>query len=319
MTRTGIERPDLWAAFFEGWGSRYKAYIHCTSYHTCASNLVVGGNRIGVVQVPTVSTIYCTNLVSAMDKLLEVAVPQSSFAGDKFIFVSESTLPVKPFASVYATLTKDVSSDFCVAPSGAWPRGAGFYIVKHSQWVVLNREHAAVVNRNWPQILAHWNGGTWEVPFLDPTSGELQGTGRMHGTRVCTDEWAIFASIVGALHFTHMLNDPNIHPSPLNPVTTQPQGICHTFAFWDVDSGQSEHDAVVQALQADFPNTKLSCQKGTNANGHALPDCDSSHPMAIEQLSDRGAWIFRQSPFLFARKFESWVMTLDQYKRHVLI
>merc|ERR1719401_1716336 len=105
----------------------------------CAHTLSIGGNPMGLVQVPTVNTIYCTNLVSAMNKLLEVSLRESAQPGDKFIFVSESTLPVKPFAAVYAALTKDQASDFCVARADQWPMGSGFYIVKHSQWVVLSQ------------------------------------------------------------------------------------------------------------------------------------------------------------------------------------
>jgi hypothetical protein len=258
------------------------------------------------------------DLVSAMVQLLFFALPETTSQGDKFVFVSESTMPVKPFMSVYSSLTSHQKSDFCVSPSNQWPQGDGFYIVKHSQWVVLNNIHAQMAVNNWPQILHHWNGGYWSIPFLNMQTGTVEGVGKMHSTRVCTDEWAIFASIFGAMNFAGGFSDPNTNPSSLKAHSPGPQGVCRTFAFWDADSSDAEHIRVADALSRNYPNTQMSCVT-PGATPSNLPDCDSTHPVAVTQMSDEGARIFRESSFLFARKFESWVLTEQQFRTHILV
>lgn len=252
-----------------GWRGKYRAYMHCTDQATCRSKLAFGPNKMGIVQVATVPTVYCKDLVSAMHALVVGALTSPSgrtpARDDKFIFVSESTLPVKPFPYVYAALTRNSVSDFCVVPSHRWPRGDSFYIVKHSQWVVISREHAEVVVNNWPQIRSHSSTEFWTVPFLNSQTGAVMGVGQLHASHICTDEWAIFASIFGAMRSTEMLNDAQLNPHPLNPHTAQPQGVCHTFAFWDENGGMPAHDLLVNQLRMD-PDSKLSCAAGTQAS-----------------------------------------------------
>lgn len=321
LTRAGLERLDLWEAFFLGWRGKYRAYMHCTDHVTCRSQLAFGSNKIGIMQVATVPTIYCKDLVSAMHRLVVAALPSSpgsaSAINDKFIFVSETTLPVKPFPYIYASLTRNRASDFCVAPSSKWPQGFNFHIVKHSQWVVLNREHAEVLRNNWPQIKSHSSSELWTVPLLNSRTGAVEGVGRLHANGICTDEWAIFASIFGAIRNPKILNDPQLNPHPLYPNAVQPQGQCHTFAFWDEDGGMMAHDSLVNKLRLD-PGSKLSCAAGTQASAYNMPDCASSHPVSIDALSPAGARAFRRSPFLFARKFRALAISEPVFRSIIL-
>merc|ERR1719181_724093 len=120
------------------------------------------------------------------------------------------------------------------------------------------------------------------------------------------------------MHFANRpFNDPTTNPSVLNENAPGPQGVCRTFAFWDADSNDAEHVRVANALSQNHPHTQMSCvTPGTYPSN--LPDCDSTHPVVITQLSDEGAHIFRQSSFLFARKFESWVLTQQQFRTIIL-
>merc|ERR1712046_276287 len=75
-------------------------------------------------------------------------------ATDVFTFVSGSTIPVKPFGAVHSALVGNASkialSSFCVNPPGQWApckektgTSKATMAVKHHQWVVLTRKHAA--------------------------------------------------------------------------------------------------------------------------------------------------------------------------------
>lgn len=55
----------------------------------------------------------------------------------KFLFLSGSDLPLKPFAEFYCTLLGNNDSDFCLQSTPLWQS-----VVKHGQWLVLNRPTA---------------------------------------------------------------------------------------------------------------------------------------------------------------------------------
>merc|ERR550537_2010266 len=97
-----------------------------------------------------------------MNQLLSKAVeadPHLSHPGDKFVFVSDSTLPAKPFSQIYATLTTRQGSDFCVFPTKEWADiGQPGYLQilpKHHQWIILNRGHAEKALNLWASGHGH--------------------------------------------------------------------------------------------------------------------------------------------------------------------
>merc|ERR1719450_1203840 len=107
-----------------------------------------------------------------MVQLLRYATRDSSHAMDKFVFLSDTTLPVKPFSYIYGALTEYDTSDVCIEPRDEWvwlthktQPGASATIVKHSQWVVLNKDHAKKLMWNWPHVAGssyhHWKVPVW--------------------------------------------------------------------------------------------------------------------------------------------------------------
>merc|ERR1740117_2105622 len=129
----------------------------------------------------------------------------ASFGGrEKFVFLSESTLPIKPFAEIHSALLLDDNSDFCLFPSDQWGsaniNGAFVKLLKHHQWVVLSRDHASLFVRDWVPVNARseWHiwlkSGTWQGA---PKGVYPQSFYYPPAANTCTDEWAFMATIFG--------------------------------------------------------------------------------------------------------------------------
>jgi hypothetical protein len=262
-----------------------------------------------------------------MVQLLNSAVLESTSPRDKFIFVSESTLPVKPFYEVYNALTWDANSDFCIYPTDHWvqlslAQNLQALIVKHSQWMVLSQAHARTMVQAWPTIKAGFTTHSWSIPVYHESTkgpwGKITNPAGVLPLPMCIDEWSFFGTIYGAFldkGQAQMSPDllPGLSATPLHmrgagstPYTTVQQGTCRTFAFWDASEFGSSK--LITDIVQDWPWSKFSC----------FPKCDSSHPAEFEALSDRGVMALRQSRYLFARKFMPQIMSVDQFQRIIL-
>lgn len=325
LTKAGVQRGDLWQAFFQGAPSgSYHVFVHCMTQSLCDST------PLKATQVQTVRTVYCDDLVSAMVQLLKESMLQSFSTRDKFAFVSESTLPVKPFALVYDTLTADELSDFCVSPDNHWlalqSGPTRTYLLAHSQWVTLCRGHAARMVQQWPLVKGGFNG----TDFAVGVSGTGIGRTRLPGdVPMCTDEWAIFATIYGLVKDSgqQAVRDLPGFGRPLflhGPrAASSFQGPCYTFASWGHNSFPSDKVDLISGLLRDSPHTELSC-RGIYFDGRRLVTsvprlpCNDTHPAEITALSDQGAQVLRRSHYLFVRKFGPKVVDIRQFKRFIL-
>jgi len=311
LVNDGLPHADVWNSFFaEAPPHQVKSFVHCRDRQGCRSSGLL--TKIPQMQlVETVPTYYCHDLVTAMVELLRSSLKTTTSKRAKFVFISDSTLPLKPFPEVYSGLDETDDSDICVLPSHHWgtmdmhssARAQTSYLVKHSQWVVLNKEHATKMVREWKPVDA---GGHWEVPIakreenhLVPSTTDVATFVRKSYANTCTDEWAFFATIFGAI--------PDIDESKGETSVAVPgwaghnlmmrgaainkvQGQCRTFAYWD-DWGQDFND-LAKLLASDYPHTELSC----------YPNC-GLHPMTMNKISDPALLAMRKSPFMFGRKF----------------
>lgn len=326
LTKSGIEDMDLWRVFFEGADpSRYQVFMHCKEYGMCSMKNH-GTQPFEVTLVDSVPTKYCEDLVTGMVQLLRGAVQVSTSPNDKFVFLSESALPVKPFDMIHETLTSNQDSDICVAPTDYWVQmkgGFGFgkhaLLVKHSQWVVLNTEHAWKMVNKWPQTKI---GDSFSVSVrsssnssgmnMKPVRGQVSGDGLP-----CTDEWSIFATLFGVILDEGQQGIPMkgfgdgtlwLRPPHGRLLDAPAQGVCRTFAVWHTDHSTMEGGRLAAELLKYYPSTKLSC----------LPKCEGTHPATFTRISDVGVSALRRSRFLFARKFGKNVMSIDQFTRIIL-
>lgn len=323
-----IDRPDLWARFFShAPPNHYRAFIHCKYYTSCMLEKTLR-RLAGATLVDTVPSSYCHDLVSPMVQLLRSAILESASANDKFVFLSESTLPVKPFSHIYSTLMSNQASDFCVFPAKHWLRlrfddpgksgDSPFHslLVKHGQWVVLNQEHADTLTNSWTTVVNGVNHTHWSIPVWSDETGGVLTPGKLPRSvkdRVCTDEWAIFGTIYGTIVD---YGQQNIHLKDFGgrDATLQlrgresgTQGMCRTLTYWDVSEAPVGTDAVLHQLLKDG-ESRLSC----------YPKCQGFHPAEFMALSDAGVLALRRSSFIFARKFRKDSISMQQFMNFIL-
>lgn len=127
-------------------------------------------------------TSYCTDLVSATMALISAALKDPS--NQKFILMSPTHIPVKPFALVHELLFRDDNTWLCLSPTSLWTSTrAGQERPKHHQWFVLSRKHAEEQARaSHPQIKAKsgCHDETWIYP---PPMNLTEESVRAHGGR----------------------------------------------------------------------------------------------------------------------------------------
>lgn len=316
MVNDDLPHADIWREFFKTAApGSWRAFVHCKDSDGCVRNGVFSNNP-GLSQVPTTPTWYCHDLVTAMKQLLSFALGSNaaSMGGrEKFVFLSESTLPIKPFPDIHSALLLDDNSDICLFPSDQWGSasidGSFVKLLKHHQWVVLSRDHASLFVRDWVPVNARseWRiwlkSGTWQgrSKNIFPQSFYYPAA-----ANTCTDEWAFMATVFGALE---PLNGarylPGFGGGHIDMDTRTTQGRCRTWTYWD-NSWDQATTALASQITNDFYGSRLSC----------YPKCHA-RPATLQKLSDSSLHALRRSPFLFARKFDP-TMWMSQFSSIVL-
>lgn len=322
MLSNGLPHQEIWRRFFEDAprGS-YSVWAHCAG--SCNMQFLLEALPLLHV-VPTVQSAYCADLVTPMTQLLKNALansPDTPGYIQKFLFVSDTTLPIKPFHRIYDYFTADDTSDMCFVNPHTWAslrvHGQSVYVVKHSQWAALNREHAAKLSHKWqspnlePKDGASL-GGRWNVTVpAVPEVGEgnetradseesiprtlFAGSKKKFG---CADEEAIFASLFGS--FIPPEDGEKFIPGIGNLTSSgsSAQGHCTTFVAWE-----PEGNDLISAISGD-PESSIEKNR-THKN---------AHPLFIRKLGRRSAALLRSSQYLFARKF-SLDVNVEDYER----
>lgn len=273
----------------------------------------------GFEMVTTVPTWYCHDLVTAMASLLRAALATGGTEApppgsrEKFVFLSDSTLPIKPFHEVHHALMGDDDSDFCVFPKDQWASGTidsrEMLLVKHHQWLVLARQHAELFVQKWVPVTDDGNWRVWMRSGPWPGEAFHVGPHDFHhppSANWCTDEWAFLATTFGALETTPDTEEygarlPGFGGGPLFIDDTRAhvtQGRCRTFSFWTDEDGPA-FAALARHIYEDYGSV-ISC----------YPHC-SARPASFTRMGAHGLQAMRDSEFLFARKFDAAVELPD--------
>jgi len=286
-----INNQVVWERFLAGGygkGIDYQALVHCKTESECRLNI-----RSHLFEIiPSVSTQYCIDLVGGMNALLHAALLRAGPVQneyDKFVFLSDSTLPVKPLVWIHHYLTDDSNSDFCVFPRNEWaevpqnlPGGESVVhlAVKHHQWVVLGRPHAEEAVRRSHEHMDLMTRFQLNMGY--------------HNTG-CLDEFWLFATMYRELVLTgkpatYQLKGFN--GGPLNSTNYEIQGRCDTFVHW-VPRAEGKHN-----------NMSLLAEELAGEPGTVMAPATESRPASFSRLSGDALVAMRNSNFIFARKIE---------------
>jgi len=257
-------------------------------------------------RIPTVKTEYCSDLVTGMNALLVAGLKvRGEHPNDKFVFVSDTTIPVKPFSLIFGRLASTQTSDVCIPPRHTWNsyqppmKREVFLNVKHHQWIVLSRRHAELAVRRFRKVGPHPPGlylknGQRPPTLTKWTLDKGHPRSRLRG---CVDEFWYMQQLYGT--FTYNAGFTEVVPiqgltnvAHLYLNSEHDQGKCDTFvhaAGWE--HGLRSNFTSVRKLLAETKGFKV-VEKGSEAY----------HPDDIEQMSADSLEVLRASPFLFARK-----------------
>jgi len=330
MATTDVPHAKEWSRFFSGApAGSWTARLHCKNSTVCLNGDFV--SSIPEVRVvPSVPTVYCTDLVSAEVQLLRDAL-QGDASGpereaDKFILLSDSTLPLKSYAEVFAALTDHTESDFCIYPTSEWflwkdlSDNKRAYVPTHSQFAQLNHQDAWTFVRGWeaagngePWKDMSFIGGdsysedsprnvsasvpVWKVQISDGAQASKVNVSieEFDGWEFCADENVKFSLIFGAIVF-----DSREHRRDIDGFGTLwhddkhkylVQGRCFTyfsFNMWSID------DWAVESKLAKVGNSTV----------HKTTPNNPSHPLEMGDLSSEAVKILHDTPYLFGRKFQ---------------
>jgi hypothetical protein len=237
-----------------------------------------------------------------MQQLVHVALkddPSSVNSADKFVFVSESTLPAKPFWEIYSTLTTRAGSDFCVFPFGDWAYvpgsgGSGSEMnAKYHQWIVLERAHAEKAWDLWANGADH----NFMLRFRTYTEAYTRSESLDEDARYlgCLDEFWYMDALFGTIKNVKANGGDAAHDyarftgAPLRASKAAGwQGQCDTLALW------------IRFLETDGGPFKRFYDSLDN---ESIPQGGSYKPASWDTISPHGIRAIRSSEFLFARKF----------------
>lgn len=162
---SNINHENIWLNFFNHHQEHFSLYIH--SKETMPASSAFKKFEMAT-KVPTT----WQNTMNAQIELLREALKDKD--NQKFIFLSESTIPLQPFDFVYETLMSNSKSQFAYEhnyhPDRVWESIPTDKSLKNSQWVVLNRKHAELMVKDTTLInimtKSHYDNEHYPSNFL---------------------------------------------------------------------------------------------------------------------------------------------------------
>jgi len=316
-----IFHVGVWKDFFAGAPpGAWRAWVHCVNAKACRESRI-WEQLPGLEMIKTVKSQRCWDLVTVEAQLMKAALGQRISGSDvnqKYLLVSDSTLPAKPFPVVYRELTSYRESDFCFSQPQFFPEALLQYrregnvykierggtrrslLVKHSQFAILNRADAKTFSDFWegvdqkigwkvPMKSKRWIMGVRGTPAI-PSNAFLWYHGQeKQFVGTCADEFALFATCYGTFEPGDWGGEcPLNRSTACNDITgLMKQRRCRTLSVG------GDKSAFVQS----FMNDSGSLLK--------LPTkYQSGHGFKFMRLGNTSLLRIRHSEYLFVRKFD---------------
>lgn len=135
-----INHEKIWLDFFNHHQDDFSIHIH-------SKEAMPASSSFKQFELSTKVPTTWENTMNAQIELLREALKDEN--NQKFIFLSESTIPLQPFEFVYETLMADKKSQFAFErnyhPNRVWKSIPTDKSLKNPQWVILNRKHAELM------------------------------------------------------------------------------------------------------------------------------------------------------------------------------
>ena len=136
-----IPTSDIWASYFSAAPrSEWSVYVHLNPRQS-ADFLPSFFRDFALHESDRSASIYCKDLVSPTIALIRVALRDHS--NKKFIIMSPTHIPVKPFPMLRNLLFRDDNTWLCLSPISLWTSiDPGKERPKHHQWIAFSRDEA---------------------------------------------------------------------------------------------------------------------------------------------------------------------------------
>jgi len=193
MTQASWQLGNVWEFFFRhDFRQRTKTLLHCTDFKQCLK--IQEANLYIEHVVQTVPSEHCTNLVNPMIQLLQEALKLSKSNDDRFIFISDSDLPLQSLDRTYEKLMPFRESKLCIRNEYGWSFHGDHLVIKASQWVLLNKTDAKKSVYSWPGAKKAEKQLFWK-PIRDWS--EITSKRRLRVRGGCLDEFYFSSIILG--------------------------------------------------------------------------------------------------------------------------
>lgn len=138
LTIGNVFHEAPWVNYFAGHEEQYSLYAH-SKKSISKSSFLYAAHR------PTREKTSWANTMKAQVALLKESLKDPHNV--KFIFISESTIPLTTFNDMYERVTQDPRSQFSYRknPFGNRTFGGLKKLYNNPQWVLLNRDHAQLL------------------------------------------------------------------------------------------------------------------------------------------------------------------------------
>ena len=136
-----FEASEIWRKYLtQSPAEQWSVYIHIDPSKS-AQSLPSFYHEYVLSENKRKQTVYCFDLVSATIALISEALLDIS--NEKFVLLSPTHIPVKPFPCLRRLLFQDGDSWLCLTPTSQWASVTpGEERPKHHQWVILSRHEA---------------------------------------------------------------------------------------------------------------------------------------------------------------------------------
>jgi len=156
MSYGDIEHMEIWQRFFADADADASIFLHTV-------RPITESKLPRTTIIPTQPTEWGTfSLVEVQQRLFEAAFADPTV--NKFVLLSGDTIPLYKFATVRDRLERDDKGHmvYKTIPNGdkykvdisAWPSDKPWVWSRTYQWVILNREHVALLQAHFPMIRA---------------------------------------------------------------------------------------------------------------------------------------------------------------------